>query len=84
MAAATTAVTIGMADSGNGFMLPMPLEVFTPYATDLVAWFATGDAPTHTFRAMLQARNVDEVGLPIDVTLARQHVAFITTEVKHA
>lgn len=83
MAAATTIVTIGTADTGNGFLLPMPLEVFTPYATDLVNWFATGKERTFTFRAMLPTNIADEVGRPIDVTLAREHVAFITTEVKH-
>jgi hypothetical protein len=84
MAAATTIVTIGTADTGNSFLLPMPLEVFTPYATDLVNWFATGEERTFTFRAMLPNRVADQAGTPIDVTLAREHVAFITTEVKHA
>ncbi len=83
MAAATTIVTIGTADTGNGFMLPMPLEVFTPYASELVNWFATGEERTYTFRAMLPSHAADPAGKPIDVTLAREHVAFITTEVKH-
>lgn len=82
MAAATTIVTIGMTDTGNGFLLPMPLEVFTPYATDLVNWFTTGEGRTHTFRAMLPAHVANEAGKPIDIALAREHVAFITTEVK--
>lgn len=79
MGAHTTMVTIGMTGA-NYVSLPAPLEVFTPYASSLLDWFATGKERTYTFRAMLPAGIGDDANRPIDITLAREHIAFIFTD----
>lgn len=77
MSATRTRVTIETTQVGGQTLL---LDVFTPYATALVEWFQQGKERTHTVRGVFAFAPLTDEGHPIDVTLSRDHVAYIITQ----
>lgn len=56
------------------------LVVWAAVAATLVDWFATGKERTHTFPAQRPTQIGDDTVRVIDVTVARDHLAYIVLE----